>query len=76
VALLVLVSGCVAVDLSNKPVFAELTYGKDDRPLPSPKTDFQLYAALQFDVMGPWEQPAAAARARWRARWERWADRG
>ena len=61
VALLVLTSGCVAVDLSNRPVFAELTYGKDLRVAPSSKTDFQLYAALQFEVMGPWQQPGAAA---------------
>ena len=61
VALLVLASGCVAVDLSNKPVFAELTYGKDDRVTPSSKPDFQLCAALQFEVMGPWQQPASAA---------------
>ena len=62
VALLVLASGCVAVDLSNRPMFAELTYGKDDRVAPSPKTDFQLYAALQFEVMGPWQEPSAGAR--------------
>lgn len=61
VALLVLASGCVAVDLSNKPVFAELTYGKDDRVAPTPKTNLQLYAALQFEVMGPWQQPVPAA---------------
>ena len=61
VALLVALSSCVAVDLNDKAVFAELTYGKDDRVTPTVKTEFQLYAALQFDVMGPWAQPAAAA---------------
>jgi predicted acylesterase/phospholipase RssA len=61
VALLGLASGCVAVDAGNKSVFAQLTYGKDDRVTPSSKPDFQLYAALQFEVMGPWQQPGPAA---------------
>lgn len=61
VALLAALSGCVAVDLYDKAVFAELTYGKDDRVAPTAKAEFQLYAALQFDVMGPWLQPTAAA---------------
>ena len=61
VGLLVWASGCVAVDLGTRPVFAGLTYGKDDRVTPSSKPDFQLYAALQFEVMGPWQQPGAAA---------------
>lgn len=60
-ALLAVLSSCVAVDLNDKAVFAELTYGKDDRLTPTVKAEFQLYAALQFDVMGPWLQPAAAA---------------
>ncbi len=60
-ALLAVLSGCVAVDLTNKSVFAGLTYGGDDRPVPSVQLEFQLYAHLQFDVAGPWNNPQAAA---------------
>ncbi len=61
VALLAFSSGCVAADLTNRPVFADLTYAADDRPPPTPKVEFQLYAELQLTVVGPWNAPRAAA---------------
>ncbi|MDP2270107.1 MAG: patatin-like phospholipase family protein [Archangium sp.] len=61
VALLAFSSGCVVADLTNRPVFADLTYAADDRTPPSPKVEFQLYAELQLTVVGPWNDPRAAA---------------
>jgi hypothetical protein len=64
VGLLVFVSGCLALDARNRSVFASLTYGDPDAgepPVPKAAHDFQLYAALQGDVMGPWNQPGSAA---------------
>lgn len=61
VALLAFSSGCVAADLTNRPVFADLTYSEDDRTPPSPKVEFQLFAELQLTVAGPWNDPRAAA---------------
>ncbi|MFT3710863.1 MAG: patatin-like phospholipase family protein [Archangium sp.] len=53
-------SGCVVADLTNRSVFANLTYGEQP-PDPPPQLTFQLYATLQSDVGGPWNEPAAAA---------------
>lgn len=61
VALLAFSSGCVAADLTNRPVFADLTYAADDRTPPTPQVEFQLYARLQLTVAGPWNDPRAAA---------------
>lgn len=54
-------SACVAVDLGNRAVFAEVTYGLAQPPPPAAQPDFQLFAALQADVGGPWHDPGAAA---------------
>jgi hypothetical protein len=61
VVLLALASGCVVADLTNRPVFADLTYGNDTQTPPSPKVEFQLFAELQLSVAGPWNDPHAAA---------------
>lgn len=55
-----LLSGCVVADLTNRSVFADLTYG-DQTPAPPAQLTFQLYAELQTDVAGPWNDPVAAA---------------
>ncbi|MFO0598231.1 MAG: patatin-like phospholipase family protein [Myxococcaceae bacterium] len=53
-------SSCVAADLTNRTVFAELTYGGQP-PTPAPQVGFQLYAELQADVAGPWREPQLVA---------------
>lgn len=50
-------------NLNNKLTFATLTYSQDGDQVPRPavQLDFQLYAATQLDVMGPWDQPREVA---------------
>ncbi len=57
-----LLSGCLAANLETKSVIADLSYGDDPRPQPTAKLEFQLFATLQYDVMGPWHDPVAVAR--------------
>lgn len=57
---LCLLSSCVVADLTNRSVFADLTYG-DQTPAPPAQLTFQLYAELQAEVAGPWDDPRAAA---------------
>ncbi len=64
VGLLVVVSGCLGLDARNRSAFAGLTYGDPDAgepPVPTAALHFQLYSALQGEVMGPWNSPLVAA---------------
>ncbi|MGV3622047.1 MAG: hypothetical protein ACO1OB_14590, partial [Archangium sp.] len=54
-------SGCVAANLETRDVIATLSYPEDGPALPSSKLEFQLYAAMQLDVLPPWRDPIAAA---------------
>ncbi|MFZ5439761.1 MAG: patatin-like phospholipase family protein [Myxococcota bacterium] len=54
-------AGCVAADLGNRAVFAEVTYGLPHDPAPAPQPTFQLFAELQGVVAGPWNDASAAA---------------
>jgi hypothetical protein len=65
VGVLLVITSCVGLDAGNRSAFAALTYGAEadaERVVPKPALDFQLYAALQAEVLGPWKDPAAAAR--------------
>lgn len=57
-----LLSGCVAANLETRNVIAGLSYPADAPALPSSKPEFQLYAALQLDVLVPWKEPTAASK--------------
>ncbi|HEY0880661.1 MAG TPA: hypothetical protein VGD87_03970, partial [Archangium sp.] len=54
-------SGCVAADLSNRAVFATLTYGTERTAAPAPQPTFELFTELQGIVAAPWNEPRAAA---------------
>lgn len=62
VLVLLSLSGCVAANLETRDVIASLSYPENSPTLPSSKLEFQLYAALQLDVLSPWRDPAAAAK--------------
>lgn len=55
-------SGCLAASLETRDVIADLSYPKDAPSLPPSQLEFQLYAALQLNVGGPWRDPRTVAR--------------